>query len=35
MKALRAVGRLVAALISIAVVCGVYAIVLSRGSILP
>jgi hypothetical protein len=35
MKALRAVGRLLAALISIAVVCGVYAIVLSRGSILP
>jgi len=35
MKALRAVGRLIAALISIAVVCGVYAIVLSRGSILP
>lgn len=35
MKALRLVGRLVAALLSIAVVCGVYAIVLSRGSILP
>ena len=35
MKALRAVGRLLAALISIAVVCGVYAIVLSRGSTLP
>ena len=35
MKALRAVGRLLAALISVAVVCGVYAIVLSRGSILP
>jgi hypothetical protein len=28
-------GRLIAALLSIAVVCGVYAIVLSRGSILP
>ncbi len=35
MKALRAVGRLLAALISVAVVCGIYAIVLSRGSILP
>lgn len=35
MKALRAMGRLLAALISVAVVCGVYAIVLSRGSILP
>jgi hypothetical protein len=35
MKALRAVGRLLATLISIVVVCGVYAIVLSRGSILP
>jgi hypothetical protein len=35
MKALRAMGRLLAALISVAVVCGIYAIVLSRGSILP
>jgi hypothetical protein len=35
MKVLRAVGRLTAALLSIAVVCGVYAIVLTRGSILP
>jgi hypothetical protein len=35
MKSLRAVGRLLAALLSIAVVCGVYAIVLTRGSILP
>ena len=35
MKALRLLGRFVAALLSIAVVCGVYAIVLSRGSILP
>lgn len=35
MNALRFVGRFVAALLSIAVVCGVYAVVLSRGSILP
>jgi hypothetical protein len=35
MKSLHAVGRLLAALLSIAVVCGVYAIVLTRGSILP
>jgi hypothetical protein len=35
MKSLRAIGRLLAALLSIAVVCGVYAIVLTRGSILP
>jgi hypothetical protein len=28
-------GRLVGALLSAAVVCGVYAVVLSRGSILP
>lgn len=32
---LRGTGRLVAALLSVAVVCGVYAIVLTRGSILP
>lgn len=35
MKALSLLARLVAALLSIAVVCGIYAIVLSRGSILP
>jgi hypothetical protein len=35
MKSLRVVGRLLAALLSMAVVCGVYAIVLTRGSILP
>lgn len=35
MKALSLLGRFVAALLSIAVVCGVYAVVLSRGSILP
>lgn len=32
---LRRVGRLIAALLSVAVVCGVYAVVLTRGSILP
>jgi hypothetical protein len=31
----RGAGRLVATLLSAAVVCGVYAVVLSRGSILP
>lgn len=35
MKALSLLARLVAALLSIAAVCGIYAIVLSRGSILP
>lgn len=35
MNTLRTIARLLAALLSIAVVCGVYLIVLSRGGILP
>jgi hypothetical protein len=34
-RILRLLGRALAALVTAAVVCGVYAVVLSRGSILP